>query len=78
MKKVESVIKWDRPQMVGEFYEPYRVTWSDAFAALEMLVGLNRGGFANRREHFTKMPVFVKGMDHIGYDPAWETYGWGW
>lgn len=31
---METVIKWDRPQMVGEYYEPYRVDMGDAIEHL--------------------------------------------
>lgn len=39
---METVIKWDRPQMVGEYYEPYRIDVADAIEELaKMFSGEN-------------------------------------
>lgn len=35
MRMAETVIKWCRPQMVGNYYEPYRISWYEAIEELE-------------------------------------------
>lgn len=45
----ETVIKWDRPQMVGNFYRPYRVNWMEAVYELEKTFSGTKRDYAERK-----------------------------
>ena len=42
---VEMCIDWGRPQMVGDYYPPYRTDVSDAIMALETVYEKREGGY---------------------------------
>lgn len=77
----ETVIKWDRPQMVGNFYCPYRISWSDAYYELEKtFTGIKRdhserkGAFLYKKNE-VNMKIEKAYVDYIPDDALDRYYG---
>lgn len=73
---MEVVIKECRPQMVGNYYEPYHLDYEDIYAELD----------ANRNPitHSIKVSHYMDDIEyldspykHIQYSEVWETIRWG-
>ena len=60
----ETCIKGWRQSMVGDYYEPYRVEWSEAINSLEDTYRMNDRtlGFT-RRAHFKEVADIVEELE---------------